>query len=114
MTDRFRAVLFDWRGTLFHDESDTEWIRASAASIGRGLSTDEAQALANSLAAAAVPRSFRRAPPPTAQLSYTARRYCSSSVWPASTTSSRWPSASATAMWMQRCRIPTRLQCSAI
>ena len=33
----FRAVLFDWRGTLFHDEDDAAWIRASAASIGQTL-----------------------------------------------------------------------------
>ena len=37
----FTAVLFDWRGTLFHDESDQDWIRASAASIGRTPSDDE-------------------------------------------------------------------------
>jgi hypothetical protein len=53
MTDRFRAVLFDWRGTLFHDESDAEWIRASAASIGRSPSTGDADALAKMLGAAA-------------------------------------------------------------
>jgi hypothetical protein len=34
MAGPFRAVLFDWRGTLFHDEDDAEWIRAKA-SIGR-------------------------------------------------------------------------------
>ena len=29
----FSAVLFDWRRTRFHDESDQEWIRANADSI---------------------------------------------------------------------------------
>jgi FMN phosphatase YigB (HAD superfamily) len=53
MTDRFRAVLFDWRDTLFHDESDAEWIRTSAASIGRSPSTGDADALAKMLGAAA-------------------------------------------------------------
>ena len=36
-----RGVLFDWRGTLFHDLSDVEWVRASAASIGRVLAEHE-------------------------------------------------------------------------
>jgi FMN phosphatase YigB (HAD superfamily) len=36
-----RGVLFDWRGTLFHDLSDADWIRVSAQAIGRTLSTDE-------------------------------------------------------------------------
>lgn len=36
-----RAVLFDWRGTLFHDLNDEEWVRVSAASIARTL-TDAA------------------------------------------------------------------------
>ena len=49
----FSAVLFDWRGTLFHDESDQEWIRASAASIGRTPSDDEVDDLAKRLGAAA-------------------------------------------------------------
>jgi FMN phosphatase YigB (HAD superfamily) len=35
------AILFDFRGTLFNDESDTTWIRESAASIGRDLGDDE-------------------------------------------------------------------------
>jgi HAD superfamily hydrolase (TIGR01549 family) len=39
------AVLFDFRGTLFNDESDTTWIRSSAASIGRDLSDDEIDAI---------------------------------------------------------------------
>jgi hypothetical protein len=42
-------VLFEWRGTFFHDDSDAEWIRASAALIGPRLSTYEAQALAMAL-----------------------------------------------------------------
>src|SRR5438309_1402704 len=41
MAGPFRAVQFDWRGTLFPDEDDAEWIRATAASIGRALTTDE-------------------------------------------------------------------------
>ena len=49
----FTAVLFDWRGTLFHDESDQDWIRASAASIGRTPSDDEVDHLAKRLGAAA-------------------------------------------------------------
>jgi hypothetical protein len=53
MTRDFRAVLFDWRGTLFHDESDIDWIRNSAAAIGRELSDDQVRALAERLPAAA-------------------------------------------------------------
>ena len=49
----FTAVLFDWRGTLFHDESDQDWIRASAASIGRTRSDDEVDHFAKRLGAAA-------------------------------------------------------------
>jgi FMN phosphatase YigB (HAD superfamily) len=45
----FSAVLFDWRGTLFHDGSDADWIGASAASIGRELSEAEATVLARAL-----------------------------------------------------------------
>jgi len=48
---RFKAVLFDWRGTLFHDESDEDWFRASAASIGRTLSDAEVAGFARALAA---------------------------------------------------------------
>jgi putative hydrolase of the HAD superfamily len=40
-----RGILFDWRGTLFHDEEDVDWIRASAASIGRDLSVAQAMEL---------------------------------------------------------------------
>ncbi len=39
------AVLFDWRGTLFHDESNADWIRASASSIGRTVTDDEIAAI---------------------------------------------------------------------
>ena len=34
-------MIFDWRGTLFHDISDDDWIRSSAESIGRTLSDEE-------------------------------------------------------------------------
>jgi putative hydrolase of the HAD superfamily len=47
------AVLFDWRGTLFHDEDDAAWIRASAASIGQTLTTQEVNARVEMLGAAA-------------------------------------------------------------
>ena len=36
MANSVRAVLFDWRGTLFYDERDAEWLRASTASIWPG------------------------------------------------------------------------------
>jgi HAD superfamily hydrolase (TIGR01509 family) len=49
----FRAVLFDWRGTLFHDEDEAEFIRASAASIGRTLTSAEVNALVERLPGAA-------------------------------------------------------------
>jgi len=44
-----RAVLFDWRGTLFHDQSDADWVRASAAAIRRNLTEDELQRIAAAL-----------------------------------------------------------------
>jgi phosphoglycolate phosphatase-like HAD superfamily hydrolase len=54
MTAReFQAVLFDWRGTLFHDEDEADWIRASAASIGRTLTSAEVNALVEGLPPAA-------------------------------------------------------------
>jgi len=53
MSAEFRAVLFDWRGTLFHDEDDADWTRASAASIGRTLSPQQANALSFMIGAAA-------------------------------------------------------------
>jgi putative hydrolase of the HAD superfamily len=37
----FEAVLFDFRGTIFNDETDAAWIRAAGASIGRDLSDEE-------------------------------------------------------------------------
>lgn len=43
------AVLFDWRVTLFHDESDEDWLRASAASIGRILSDEQTRDLTHRL-----------------------------------------------------------------
>jgi FMN phosphatase YigB (HAD superfamily) len=49
----YRAVLFDWRGTLFHDEDDGAWIRASAASIGQTLTTHDVNARVEMLGAAA-------------------------------------------------------------
>jgi hypothetical protein len=53
MPGAFHAVLFDWRGTLFHDEDDAAWIRASAASIGQTLTTHEVHARVEMLGAAA-------------------------------------------------------------
>lgn len=53
MSRVFRAVLFDWRGTLFHDEDEADFIRASAASIGRTLTSAEVNALVERLPAAA-------------------------------------------------------------
>ena len=41
----FEAVLFDWRGTLFTDEAELDWIRNAATSIGRVLSDDEAASI---------------------------------------------------------------------
>lgn len=49
MAITFNVVLFDWRGTLFYDESDADWICAAAASIGRTLSDAEATVLAGAL-----------------------------------------------------------------
>jgi FMN phosphatase YigB (HAD superfamily) len=53
MADAFKVVLFDWRGTLFHDENDVDWIRASAASLGRALSDTDAKVLTEALENAA-------------------------------------------------------------
>src|SRR5207249_2331535 len=47
----YKAVLFDWRGTLFRDESDEDWLRASAASLGRELNGDNAAQLVRALEA---------------------------------------------------------------
>jgi len=49
MSSAFRAVLFDWRGTLFHDEDEADWIRASAASIGRSMTSSDMIALVEGL-----------------------------------------------------------------
>ncbi len=53
MSSAFRAALFDWRGTLFHDEDEADWIRASAASVGRTLTSGEVNALVEQLPSAA-------------------------------------------------------------
>lgn len=53
MSTAFRAVLFDWRGTLFHDEDEADWIRASAAPLGRALNSDAVNSLVKGLGAAA-------------------------------------------------------------
>jgi len=53
MAGRFDAVLFDWRGALFHDQDEADWIRASAASIGRTLTSAEVNALVEMLPVAA-------------------------------------------------------------
>ncbi len=53
MSSAFRAVLFDWRGTLFHDEDEADWIRASAASIGRSMTSSDMIALVEGLGPAA-------------------------------------------------------------
>ncbi len=45
-----RGVLFDWRGTLFHDLSDGEWVRTSAEAIGRKLSDSEVEGINESIA----------------------------------------------------------------
>jgi hypothetical protein len=50
MSRALRAVLFDWRGTLFLDEDEADWIRASAASVGRTLTSGEVDMLGNLLA----------------------------------------------------------------
>jgi hypothetical protein len=49
MSSAFRAVLFDWRGTLFHDEDEADWIRASAASVGRSMTSSQMFALLEGL-----------------------------------------------------------------
>ena len=53
MSTAFRAVLFDWRGTLFHDEDEADWIRASAASVGRRMTSSDMIALIEGLGPAA-------------------------------------------------------------
>ena len=49
MSSAFQAVLFDWRGTLFHDEDEADWIRASAASVGRSMTSSDMIALVEGL-----------------------------------------------------------------
>jgi hypothetical protein len=53
MSSAIRAVLFDWRGTLFDDEDEADWIRASAASLGRSMSSSDIIALVEGLSTAA-------------------------------------------------------------
>jgi FMN phosphatase YigB (HAD superfamily) len=48
-----RGVIFDWRGTLFHDLSDADWVRGSAAAIGRTLSDDDVLAITGAIERAA-------------------------------------------------------------
>ena len=48
----FRGVLFDWRGTLFHDLSDEEWVRISAQALGRHLSDAEIRGINTAIAQA--------------------------------------------------------------
>ena len=45
-----KGVLFDWRGTLFHDLSDADWVRTSAAAIGRDLSDSNVEVINQALA----------------------------------------------------------------
>jgi FMN phosphatase YigB (HAD superfamily) len=45
-----RNVLFDWRGTLFDDEPEVDWIIASARDIGRTLAHEQAHEIACALA----------------------------------------------------------------
>jgi FMN phosphatase YigB (HAD superfamily) len=45
VTRSFDAILFDFRGTLFNDETDRDWIRRSAASIGRDLGDEEIEGI---------------------------------------------------------------------
>jgi FMN phosphatase YigB (HAD superfamily) len=47
-----RGVLFDWRGALFHDLSDEEWVRTSAAAIGRMLGDSEIHDINEAIASA--------------------------------------------------------------
>jgi FMN phosphatase YigB (HAD superfamily) len=49
----FKGVLFDWRGTLFHDVDDAEWVRSAAVSIGRDLPSEEVARLNKAIEAAA-------------------------------------------------------------
>ncbi len=103
----FSVVLFDWRGTLFHDESDEDWIRASAASTGRTLQAGEETRLATSSATQpTIRRSAPRPSDPSAPLSCIKSQRCSSFDWLDSTTSTRSPSGAATVMSRLPIRIP--------
>lgn len=48
----FRAVLFDWRGTLVADPDAAWWITTAAARAGRDLPDDEVAAISEAIAAA--------------------------------------------------------------
>jgi HAD superfamily hydrolase (TIGR01493 family) len=50
---RYRAVLFDWRGTLVHYREPAWWLRRALASLGRTTDRDAVEAAAAALAAAA-------------------------------------------------------------
>ncbi len=45
-----QGVLFDWRGTLFHDLGDADWVRSSAESIGRELSDSKVEGINQQIA----------------------------------------------------------------
>jgi HAD superfamily hydrolase (TIGR01509 family) len=49
----FRAVLFDWRGTLVDDPPDEWWVRTALARVGRDTGADEVAALCSALRGAA-------------------------------------------------------------
>jgi FMN phosphatase YigB (HAD superfamily) len=49
----FKGVLFDWRGTLFHDFDNVEWLQVAARSIGRSLPTVELERLSRAIDEAA-------------------------------------------------------------
>ena len=48
-----RAVLFDWRGTLFYEITTVEWLEAGAAAIGRTYDSAELRAMARRIEATA-------------------------------------------------------------
>ena len=97
------AVLFDWRGTPFHDEDDAAWIRASAASIGQTLTTQEVNARVEMLGAAAEhPQVVAGHQTADCSAGSIGRPYCSSCVWRASTMHLHTRFATATATWAHR------------
>lgn len=51
--DRFRAVLFDWRGTLVHDPEPAWWVERALRSIGRPVEREVVEAVVTGLHAAA-------------------------------------------------------------